>query len=81
MTTPIRVFLLDDHEVVRQGLLRLIDADPDMTVVGEASTVAEALVRAPWRRPTWRSWTSGCPTAAGSRCVASSRRRKRACAA
>lgn len=43
----IRVFLLDDHEVVRQGLLRLIDADPDMTVVGEASTVAEALVRAP----------------------------------
>src|SRR3954468_4727764 len=47
MTTPIRVFLLDDHEVVRQGLLRLIDADPDMTVVGEAATVAEALVRAP----------------------------------
>lgn len=43
----IRVFLLDDHEVVRQGLLRLIDADPDMTVVGEAATVAEALVRAP----------------------------------
>ena len=43
----IRVFVLDDHEVVRQGLLRLIDADPDMTVVGEAATVAEALVRAP----------------------------------
>ncbi|WP_028051277.1 response regulator transcription factor [Cellulomonas sp. URHD0024] len=46
-TSQIRVFLLDDHEVVRQGLLRLIDADPDMSVVGEASTVAEALVRAP----------------------------------
>jgi len=43
----IRVFVLDDHEVVRQGLLRLIEADPDMTVVGEAATVAEALVRAP----------------------------------
>ena len=45
--SQIRVFVLDDHEVVRQGLLRLIDADPDMTVVGEAATVAEALVRAP----------------------------------
>ncbi|MEZ0447976.1 response regulator [Cellulomonas sp. ICMP 17802] len=43
----IRVFVLDDHEVVRQGLLRLIDADPDMTVVGEASTAHEALVRVP----------------------------------
>ena len=44
---PIRVFLLDDHEVVRQGLLRLIEADPDMTVVGEAATAHEALVRVP----------------------------------
>ncbi|WP_315095481.1 response regulator transcription factor [uncultured Cellulomonas sp.] len=43
----IRVFLLDDHEVVRQGLLRLIEADPDMTVVGEAATAHEALVRVP----------------------------------
>jgi len=46
-TAPIRVFLLDDHEVVRQGLLRLIDGDPGMTVVGEAASVHEALVRAP----------------------------------
>jgi len=43
----IRVFVLDDHEVVRQGLLRLIEADPDMTVVGEAATAHEALVRVP----------------------------------
>jgi len=43
----IRVFVLDDHEIVRQGLLRLIDAQPDMTVVGEAATATEALVRAP----------------------------------
>ncbi|MBO9555055.1 response regulator transcription factor [Cellulomonas sp.] len=43
----IRVFVLDDHEVVRQGLLRLIDADPTMTVVGEAATAQEALVRIP----------------------------------
>jgi two-component system response regulator DevR len=43
----VRVFLLDDHEVVRQGLLRLIEADPGMTVVGEAATAHEALVRVP----------------------------------
>jgi DNA-binding NarL/FixJ family response regulator len=43
----IRVFVLDDHEVVRQGLLRLNEADPDMTVVGEAATAAEAIVRVP----------------------------------
>ena len=44
---PIRVFVLDDHEVVRQGLLRLLGAEPDMTVVGEAATAQEALVRVP----------------------------------
>jgi two-component system, NarL family, response regulator DevR len=41
----IRVFLLDDHEVVREGLRHLLESDPDMEVVGEASTAAEALVR------------------------------------
>ena len=43
----IRVFVLDDHEIVRQGLLRLIDSQPDMVVVGEAATAAEAIARAP----------------------------------
>ncbi|WP_298460806.1 response regulator transcription factor [uncultured Cellulomonas sp.] len=41
------VFLLDDHEVVREGLIRLIDSQPDLVVVGEARTAREALVRAP----------------------------------
>jgi two-component system, NarL family, response regulator DevR len=41
----IRVFLLDDHEVVREGLRHLLESDPDMEVVGEASTAAEALAR------------------------------------
>jgi len=41
----IRVFLLDDHEVVREGLRHLLESDPDMEVVGEASTAAEALER------------------------------------
>jgi DNA-binding NarL/FixJ family response regulator len=48
---PIKVFLLDDHEVVRQGLKALLDAEPDLHVIGEASTAAEALARVPALRP------------------------------
>lgn len=40
---PIRVFLLDDHEVVRRGIAATLEAEPDLTVVGEASRAAEAL--------------------------------------
>ncbi len=39
----IRVFLLDDHQIVREGVRRLLEADDDMTVVGEAATAAEAV--------------------------------------
>jgi two-component system, NarL family, response regulator DevR len=49
--TEIRVFLLDDHEVVRRGVQDLLEAEPDITVVGEASTAAEALARVPATRP------------------------------
>jgi DNA-binding NarL/FixJ family response regulator len=45
------VFLLDDHEVVRSGLRALLEAADDISVVGEASTVAEALDRIPPTRP------------------------------
>ncbi|MER7468086.1 response regulator transcription factor [Streptomyces sp. NPDC097981] len=48
---PIRVFLLDDHEVVRRGVHDLLEAEPDLEVVGEAGTVAQALVRVPATRP------------------------------
>ncbi|MEU6144543.1 response regulator transcription factor [Streptomyces sp. NPDC047081] len=48
---PIRVFLLDDHEVVRRGLADLLDAEPDISVVGDAENVEHALVRAPAVRP------------------------------
>lgn len=48
---PIRVFLLDDHEVVRRGLADLLELEADLEVVGEASTVAEALTRIPATRP------------------------------
>src|SRR3954447_18162038 len=47
----IRVFLLDDHEIVRRGLKELLEAEDDITVVGEASTAAEALARVPALRP------------------------------
>ena len=47
----VRVFLLDDHEIVRQGITALLEVQPDMEVVGEASTAAEALVRIPALRP------------------------------
>ncbi|GHA18852.1 response regulator [Streptomyces echinoruber] len=48
---PVRVFLLDDHEVVRRGVRDLLDDEPDITVVGEASTAEQALVRVPALRP------------------------------
>ncbi len=50
-TGPIRVFLLDDHEIVRRGLAQLISAQTDMEIVGEAGTMAEALTRAPLVNP------------------------------
>jgi DNA-binding NarL/FixJ family response regulator len=48
---PIRVFLLDDHEVVRRGVHDLLNDEPDITVVGEAGTAEQALVRVPALRP------------------------------
>ncbi|GAA0415352.1 response regulator transcription factor [Streptomyces luteireticuli] len=45
------MFLLDDHEVVRRGIHDLLDAEDDVTVVGEAGTVERALARGPALRP------------------------------
>jgi DNA-binding NarL/FixJ family response regulator len=49
--TAIRVFLLDDHEVVRRGIRDVLETEPDITVVGEAGTAAEALARVPAVKP------------------------------
>ncbi|MFY1670819.1 response regulator [Plantactinospora sp. WMMB334] len=47
----IRVFLLDDHEVVRRGLAGLLQSDGDIEVVGESSSAQEAARRIPALRP------------------------------
>ena len=51
--TPRRigVFLLDDHEIVRRGVRDLLEAEPDIQVVGEAGTASSALARIPALRP------------------------------
>ncbi len=48
---PVRVFLLDDHEIVRRGIADLLHAEAGITVVGEAGTAAEALRRIPATYP------------------------------
>lgn len=44
-----RIFLVDDHEIVRRGVADLFEDEPDLEIVGEAATVAEALARIPAR--------------------------------
>ncbi len=48
---PIRVFLLDDHEIVRRGVRELLQGEPDIEVVGEAATAAEAMTQVPPLKP------------------------------
>ncbi len=47
----VRVFLLDDHELVRRGIRDLLDREDDLEVVGEAASADEALLRVPPARP------------------------------
>jgi two-component system, NarL family, response regulator DevR len=51
MADTIRVYLLDDHEVVRQGLRALLESTGDIEVVGEAGTATDAASRIPALRP------------------------------
>ena len=45
MTPPRRVFILDDHTVVRAGVRLLLDDEPDLVVVGEAPNIAELMAK------------------------------------
>ncbi|MFR9749628.1 response regulator [Nocardia sp. 004] len=47
----ITVFLVDDHEIVRRGLVDLLSTDPALSVIGEAGDVAQALARIPALQP------------------------------
>lgn len=49
--SPVRLLIVDDHPVVRAGLVTLLGADPDIEVVGEAATAVEALIVAQRRTP------------------------------
>jgi DNA-binding NarL/FixJ family response regulator len=51
MSDKLRIELVDDHEVVRQGLKALLDAEDDLDVVGEASSVEEAVRRVGFDQP------------------------------
>ena len=51
MPEPIRVYLLDDHDVVREGLKFLLEQQEDIVVVGESATATEAAARIPALRP------------------------------
>jgi DNA-binding NarL/FixJ family response regulator len=50
-TTVIRILTVDDHALLRRGIAALLDAEPDMKVVGEASSGAEAIVQFKEHRP------------------------------
>jgi DNA-binding NarL/FixJ family response regulator len=62
---PIRVVVADDHAVVREGIRRVLDDDPDFIVVGEASTGAEALEIVDQSRPDVVLLDLGMPDIAG----------------
>src|SRR5277367_4022803 len=47
----VKVFLVDDHEVVRRGIVELLGSDPELEVIGEAGSIAEAMARIPAARP------------------------------
>ena len=66
---PIAVFLLDDHEVVRRGVRDLLEAEPDIRVVGEAGTASSALARIPALRPDVAILDVRLPDGDGGRCA------------
>jgi two-component system response regulator DevR len=48
---PVRILVVDDHTIVRQGLRSILDLEPDFTVIGEAATPGEAVAQTARLRP------------------------------
>ena len=65
MAEVVRIALCDDHAVVRSGLRRILDAEDDLEVVGEASTVEEAIALATETRPDVFVMDLGLPDGSG----------------
>ena len=61
----IRIFLLDDHEIVRRGLRELLETEAEFEVVGEAGTAAEARVRIPPLHPDVAIFDARLPDGSG----------------
>ena len=76
---PIRVFLLDDHEIVRRGIKELLEGEADIEVVGESGLAEEATRRIPALRPDVAILDARLPgRVAASTSAARSARRTRA---
>lgn len=71
--TPIRVLLLEDHEVVRDGLAAILSQEPDLQVVAQARTMEEALPLLRDRRPDVALVDLRLPGAGGASFIAAAR--------
>jgi two-component system, NarL family, response regulator DevR len=49
--SPVRILIVDDHTIVRQGLRSILDLEPDFTVIGEAASAADAITETARLRP------------------------------
>lgn len=65
MPSRIRIFLIDDHAVLRAGLRMLLNAENDMVVVGEASDASQGLIRIPELQPDIVLMDISMPTGSG----------------
>ena len=74
---PIGVFLLEDQEIVRRGVRVLLEAEPDIQVIGEAGTASAALARFRRCAPALRCSMSGCQMVTGCRSAGRSGRGRR----